>query len=80
MKTITEYRPMIFSEMTAHAERRMTRRRQRKVDAVFVAGYTVAGIFMIWTTGFVPWEWQYWTMFGPLFVAGETAIHGFGLW
>ena len=75
MKTITEYRPMISSEMAAHGERRSIRRRQLLLNAALVTGYCIVGFGMICDTGFMPWRWQFWSMFGPVFVAGEITIH-----
>ena len=75
MKTITEYRPMIFSEMAAHAEKRALHRRRLLLNAALVTGYAVVGLGIICSTGFMPWHWQFWVMFTPLFVAGETTVH-----
>lgn len=74
-KTITEYRPMIFSEMAAHAEKRALHRRRLLLNAALIAGYCIVGFGMICSIGFMPWHWQFWVMFTPLFVAGETVIH-----
>ena len=75
MKTITEYRPMIFSEMAAHAEKRALHRLQLLLHAALVIGYCIVGFAMICSTGFMPWHWQFWLIFTPLFVAGEAVIH-----
>jgi hypothetical protein len=75
LKTITEYRPMIFSAMAAHAEKRALHRRQLWINAALVIGYSSVGVLMIWDTGFAPWMWQFWLMFTPLVVAVETAFY-----
>ena len=75
MKTITEYRPMIFSEMAAHGHRRLAQRRQLLLNAALITGYSGLGFGMICSTGFMPWHWQFWMMFTPIFVAGEAVIH-----
>ncbi len=75
MKTITEYRPMIFSEMAAHGERRSIRRRQLLLNAALVTGYSALGLGIICSTGYMPWHWQFWLMFAPVFVAGEAVVH-----
>jgi MFS family permease len=75
MKTITDYRPMIFSEMAANAEKRTLQRRHLVINGALVVGYCIVGFLMIWNTGFAPWHWQFWVMFGPLVVAGELTIH-----
>jgi fatty acid desaturase len=73
MKTITEYRPMIFSLLAAHSEQHARRRRQLGIELLAVAGYGVLGLWLSFDTGFAPWQWQFWLMFAPLFVAGELA-------
>jgi len=75
MKTITEYQPMIFSTMEANGERRALQRRQLWINAALVTGYSTIGFLLIWHTGFVPWHWQFWVMFTPIFVAGEVGVH-----
>ena len=75
MKTITEYRPMIFSEMAANAEKRTLHRRQLLLNAALVTGYSAVGLWMICSTGLMPWHWQFWSIFTPVFVAGETTVH-----
>ena len=74
MKTITEYQPSIFTrflELSAH--RTFTRQEfWRNVAAVLF--YCGAGLWLCVDTGFAPWNWQFWTAFGPLFVAGEMAF------
>jgi MFS family permease len=73
MKTITEYRPMVFSLLATHSEEHTRRRRQRAVEFLAVAAYGVLGLGLSFDTGFAPWQWQFWLMFAPLFVAGELA-------
>lgn len=78
MKTITEYRPMIFSALVAEAEKRTTQRRRLLVDAALVVGYGIFGIGLMADTGFTPWDGPFWMVFGPLFIAGELGVHA--LW
>jgi len=73
MKTITEYRPMVFTELAAEAHEHARRRRQRRVELVAIATYGVLGLGLSFDTGFAPWQWQFWLMFAPLFFAGELA-------
>ena len=73
MKTITEYRPMIFSQLAARAEHVSRQRRRLRVDLVAAVGYGALGLWLSCDTGFAPWQWQFWLMFAPLFVAGELA-------
>lgn len=74
MKTITEYSPLIFSKLTLAAERRLARRRQLGLNAWMVAGYSTVGALLCFDLGRLPWEWQFWMVFGPLFVVGELAL------
>ncbi|MEP6668698.1 MAG: hypothetical protein ABJF10_06070 [Chthoniobacter sp.] len=71
--TITEYRPMIFSELATQSEPVSRQRRRLAADLVAVAGYGVVGLWLSFDTGFAPWQWQFWLMFAPLFAAGELA-------
>jgi hypothetical protein len=73
MKTITEYRPMVFTELAAHAHQDARRRHQRKLEILAIAGYGFLGLGLSFDTGYAPWQWQFWLMFAPLFVAGELA-------
>jgi hypothetical protein len=73
MKTITEYRPMIFSELTIRSEVCARRRRRLRRELIVVAAYGVLGLALFFDTGFAPWRWQFWLMFAPLFAAGELA-------
>lgn len=75
MKTITEYRPMIFSMLAAQSERHSRECRRLKADLLAAIGYGVGGLWLSFDTGFAPWQWQFWLMFAPLFVAGELAWH-----
>ena len=75
MKTITEYRPMIFSQLDAQSDERRTKRRRLYIDFAVIAAYSLFGLWLTWDTGFAPWHWQFWTCFGPLFAAGEFALH-----
>ena len=73
MKTITEYRPMIFSQLAARTEHVARRRQRLGGDLLAAVGYGALGLWMSFDTGFAPWQWQFWLMFAPLFVAGELA-------
>ena len=73
MKTITEYRPLIFGELFAQSEKRRSHLRKISWSGVAVAGYCILGLWLSVDTGFAPWNWQFWMVFGPLFVAGELA-------
>jgi hypothetical protein len=73
MKTITEYRPMIFTQLTIRSEVCARRRRRLRRELLLVAAYGVLGMGLYFDTGFAPWQWQFWLMFAPLFVAGELA-------
>jgi hypothetical protein len=77
MKTITQYGPMIFSQMAEQAEKRALLRRQLGTDVAAVLTYTALGLWLSFDTGFAPWHWQFWLMFTPLYIAGELATHGF---
>jgi len=74
MKTITEYRPLIFSELDAQAGCRRARQRRIWSDFALVGGYSAFGLWLIWDTGFAPWNWQFWLCFAPLYLAGELAL------
>lgn len=73
MKTITEYRPMIFSQLAVRSEVLSRRRRQLWSDVLVAVIYGVIGLALSFDTGFAPWQWQFWLMFAPLFAAGELA-------
>jgi len=73
MKTITEYQPMIFSQMAAHSEAVSRQRRRLRIDLLAVAVHGAIGLFLSFDTGFAPWQWQFWLIFAPLFAAGELA-------
>lgn len=75
MKTITEYQPMIFTRLAAHAEKRSRQRRRIILDGVVVLGYCLLGLWLSFDTGLAPWFWQFWLMFTPFFLAGELAMH-----
>jgi hypothetical protein len=74
MKTITEYRPLIFGELFAQSEKRRSHLRRTGWGGVAVASYCIFGFWLSLDTGFAPWNWQFWTVFGPFFVAGELAV------
>jgi hypothetical protein len=71
MKTITEYRPMIFSHLAVRSQ--VVSRRRQRLHAELAAGalYSVIGLWLSCDTGFAPWNWQFWLMFAPIFAAGE---------
>jgi hypothetical protein len=73
MKTITEYRPLVFSFLSTPSEESTRRRRVRSTELLAVAGYVVLGFWLSFDTGVAPWQWQFWLMFVPLFAAAELA-------
>lgn len=73
MKTITEYKPLIFGELIALSEKRKVERRRWNRTGAAIAAYCLAGLLISVTTGLATWNWQFWMMFGPLFLAGELA-------
>ena len=73
MKTITEYQPMIFSQLAALAEKRSSRRQQMRAELLWVGGYSGFGLWLSFDTGFLIWDWQFWVIFAPLLVAVEMA-------
>ncbi len=75
MKTITEYQPMIFSQMAGHAEKRSQARRRLRTNLFMGLAYSAGALWLSIDTGFVIWHWQFWLVFTPLFVAGELATH-----
>src|SRR5262245_60654254 len=78
MKTITEYRPMIFSQLAAQSEACSRRRRRLRGDLLAAGVYGAIGLGLSCDTGFAPWQWQFWLMFAPLFAAGELAWRACG--
>jgi len=73
MKTITEYRPLIFGELFAQSEKRRSLFRRIGWSRLAIAAYCIFGLWFSLDTGLAPWNWQFWTVLGPLFVAGELA-------
>ena len=73
MKTITEYRPMIFSLLAEQSEKQTRQHRRLKIELLATVGYGAVGLWLSCDTGFAPWQWQFWLMFAPLFTAGELA-------
>jgi hypothetical protein len=73
VKTITAYRPMIFSQWAAQTEHIFRRRRRLGIEVLAAVGYCSLGLWLSCDTGFAPWQWQFWVMFAPLFIAGELA-------
>ena len=80
MKTITEYQPMIFSHLAAMAGKRGERRRKMRNHLMAATVYTVLGLALSCDTGFVAWNWQFWTMFAPFLAAGELASREVAKW
>ena len=72
MKTITEYQPLIYSQLVGSTEKRSSQRRVLRRN-LLMAGYCLIGLFLSFDTGFLVWDWQFWVMFAPLLVAGEVA-------
>ena len=71
MKTITEYQPLIFSQMAEHAVKRSEQRRQLRTDALKIGIYSTGGLWLSYDTGIGVWHWQFWMIFLPFFVVGE---------
>jgi fatty acid desaturase len=71
MKTITEYQPMIFSQMEEQAEKRTEQRRQLRTDVLMIGAYSVGALWLSYDTGIAVWNWQFWMIFLPFFVVGE---------
>lgn len=74
MKTITEYQPLIFTRILAAARDRETAPQITWANMAAVLAYCTAGLWLFFDTGFAPWNWQFWLVFGPLFVAGELLL------
>ena len=79
MKTITEYRPLIFGTMLAQAGRRERHRRTtlRTIARILPFFYASASIFLMAETGVTPWSASFWMVFAPFFCAVETALREF---
>lgn len=77
MKTITEYRPLIFSRILSATPAREHDCRAIGSNLAAVSFYCTAGFWLFFDTGFAPWNWQFWIAFGPLFLAGELAVNEF---
>lgn len=73
MKTITQYQPLIFTRILNASRDREPGFRAARRNVGIVLLYCAAGLWLVFDTGFAPWNWQFWTVFGPLFVAGELA-------
>ena len=73
MKTITEYQPLIFSQLGASAKKKILRRQQLRTEFAWIAGYSGLGIWLWFDTGFLVWDWQFWMVFAPLVAAIEVA-------
>ena len=73
MKTITQYQPLIFTRILNASRDREPELQAARRNAGIVLLYCAVGLWLVFDTGFAPWNWQFWTVFGPLFVAGELA-------
>ncbi len=76
MKTITEYQPLIFGLLQAHAENRGVRRKLtlRAIACYLPALYTLMALGLILGTGLPPWDWRFWMVFTPFFLGLELAL------
>lgn len=79
MKTITEYRPLIFGEMKSLSEKRKAQRQRGKRVGAGVIFHSIAGLLLVLDTGLAPWNWQFWFIFTPLFVAAELIAYELSL-
>ncbi|MES2568438.1 MAG: hypothetical protein V4710_00100 [Verrucomicrobiota bacterium] len=77
MKTITEYQPLIFGSIQRRTELREIRRAYllSVVGKSLPAVYITAGLVLSMDTGYAPWNWQFWVVMAPLFVAVEVTFH-----
>ncbi len=71
MKTITDYAPMVFTQLAIRAQERARRQRRLQFELLGVGVYATLGLLLSLDTGFAPWHWQFWLAFAPLFLAGE---------
>jgi len=74
MKTITEYRPLIFSRILQSTERRKSFLDFWTLQRTLTVLEVTVGFWLMADTGFLPWSWQFWIVFGPIFLAGELAV------
>ena len=76
MKTITQYRPLIFSALLVEPAKRKGRR-ERNLRR-WALGLLMAYIALSWgiaaDTGLAVWHWQFWLIFTPMFVLGERIL------
>ncbi|MEA3208068.1 MAG: hypothetical protein QOE70_1125 [Chthoniobacter sp.] len=70
MKTMAN---LIFRKLTAPTGERKAPQRQRWSNALAVCAYCAFGFWIFADTGFAPWNWQFSTVFVPLFIASELA-------
>lgn len=75
MKTITEYRPLIFGLMARRTREREINRRALCMDLLAAAAYGLLGFSLMLDLGSTPLEWQFWAVFGPIFGAGEFWLY-----
>lgn len=74
MKTITEYRPLIFGVIRERAREREINRRALSRNFSIATAYALVGFWLMLDLGSIPTEWQFWVVFGPLLVVGEIVI------
>lgn len=75
MKTITEYRPMIFAAVPRRKfplPRRM--RILRVIERSLVIVYPVTGLAVMADTGLLPFDFGFWFILGPFFTAIELSL------
>lgn len=80
MKTITEYQPLIFGVMLARTRARAINRRAMGVNLIVAVAYALVGYGLTLDLKASLLEWQFWIVFGPLFVAAELLISEMGCW
>jgi fatty acid desaturase len=71
MRTITDYSSMVFTHVPIRTLERARRQRRLRFEFLAVLVYATLGILLSLDTGFAPWQWQFWIVFAPLFLAGE---------
>lgn len=74
MKTITEYRPMIFGAPRRKSPLRRRARILRVIERSLVIVYPMAGLGVMADTGLLPFDWGFWFILGPFFTAVELSL------
>lgn len=76
MKTITQYQPLIFGKMQKRTELREIQRTNilNIVGKCLPVIYVATGIGLMMDTGYMLWDWQFWLVMAPFFVACEAAF------